>query len=434
MAFRDLNDSQVHRRTFSTRAYCVAVPQSCLRHRSTTGDPCLLGPASPARTDNKDSPKEESASDVDYTLRAVKKQAAPDGRSREILCYNGELPGPVIRAKLGQKLRVRVKNELDVPTSVHWHGQHLPGAWQMDGVDGVSRPPIAPGEEFVYEFQATPAGTHWYHSHTGVQYGDGLFGPLIVEDEKPIGPYDREEILLINDWFVQSSEAILTGLTKSTGGMAGMKMQDKSGDDGADKMPGMKMPSADSAKKMPGKMPEEAAAPPEKAGAMDGMKMPGMKVGGDGKPDLGDVPFESALFNGRGRFGSDSAAPLAAIDVKPGETLRLRLINGSSTYALRFQIDGHPLTVIASDGAPLEPVYDNNLVNNVGERFDVLLRADKSGAAWIRAATLAGDEALAVLRYPDAPSGEPGATPVAWGERALRPEEMRARDPALPTA
>ena len=87
----------------------------------------------------------DDASDVDYTLRAMKKQAAPDGRSREIFCYNGELPGPVIRAKVGQKLRVRLKNELDVPTSVHWHGQHQPGTWQMDGVANVSRPPIATG-------------------------------------------------------------------------------------------------------------------------------------------------------------------------------------------------------------------------------------------------------------------------------------------------
>lgn len=391
----------------------------------------------PAPAGKKESATPGPESDVDYTLRAAKKQASPDGRSREILCYNGELPGPVIRAKLGQKLRVRVKNELDVPTSVHWHGQHQPGTWQMDGVDGVSRPPIAPGEEFVYEFVATPAGTHWYHSHTGVQYGDGLFGPLIVEDDKPIAPYDREEILLINDWFLQSSEAILAGLTKSSaGGMAAMKMKDSGGDAGADKMPGMKMPAADStkadnAKKMPGKMADDAAKTPEKSGAMAGMKMPGMKMG-DGKPDLGDVPFESALFNGRGRFGSDSAAPLASIDVKPGETLRLRLINGSSTYALRFQVDGHQLTVVASDGAPLEPIEVDNLVINVGERYDVLLRADKSGTSWIRAATLAGDEARALLRYPDAPTGEPAATPVVWGERALRPEEMRARDP-VPT-
>ncbi|HEY4313715.1 MAG TPA: multicopper oxidase family protein [Pirellulales bacterium] len=383
----------------------------------------ILNGCAPSASTTK-APSADESNDVDYTLRAVKKQAAPDGRSRDILCYNGELPGPVIRAKLGQKLRVRVKNELDVPTSVHWHGQHQPGTWQMDGVANVSRPPIAPGEEFVYEFEATPAGTHWYHSHTGVQYGDGLFGPLIVEDDKPIAPYDREEILLLNDWFAMPAEKILAGLTGSSGGgMAGMKMTTTA--DGAPaKMPAMKMPTTDSAAKMPEKATDEKAMPPMKSAAMAGMSM-----AGDGKPDVGDVPFESVLFNGRGRFGADSMTPLPTIDVKPGETLRLRLINGSTTYALRFQIDGHRLTVIASDGAPLEPVEVDNLVINVGERYDVLLRADQRGAALIRVATLAGDEARALLRYPNAAAGEPAVTPVAWGERIYHAAEMRARDP-----
>ena len=259
-----------------------------------------------------------------------------------------------------------------------------------------------------------------------MQYGDGLFGPLIVEDEKPIAPYDREEILLFNDWFLQPSETILAGLLKPSGaamtGMAGMKMNGPTADvEKSKKMPGMRMSDAESAKKMPGKMPANEAMPAGKPGAM-----PGMKMAGDTKPDIGDVPFESILFNGRGRFDKESASPLTTLDVKPGETLRLRLINGSTTYALRFQIDGHRLTVIASDGAPLEPVEVDNLIVNIGERYDVLVRADQRGTAWIRAATLAGDEGRALLRYPDAPASEPEVTPVAWGERMLRAEELRA--------
>ncbi len=391
MAFSERNKMPVHDQLSRRELLRLGSAAACGLALSPA---ILIYPGcAPAPSGRKENATPSTEGDVDYTLCAMKKQAAPDGRSREIFCYNDELPGPVIRAKLGQKLRVRVKNELDLPTSVHWHGQHQPGTWQMDGVEGVSRLPIAPGEEFVYEFQATPAGTHWYHSHTGVQYGDGLFGPLIVEDEKPIAPYDREAILLINDWFARPSEAILAGLTKSSaGGMAGMKTKDSGREAGAEKMPGMKIPAAD-AKKMPGKMADGAANTPDKPGAMAGAKMAGMNPAGGGQPDLGDVPFESALFNGRGRFGSHSAAPLASIDVKPGETLRLRLINGSSTYALRFQIDGHRLTVVASDGAPLEPIEVDNLVINIGERYDVLLNADRSGASWIRAATVAGDEA-----------------------------------------
>jgi FtsP/CotA-like multicopper oxidase with cupredoxin domain len=309
-------------------------------------------------------------------LRAGRFTAAPDGRSRQVWGYNGLLPGPVIRVKEGDTLRVKVINELgDVPTSVHWHGMHQPGTWRMDGVEGVSRPPIPAGSEFVYEFKATPAGTHWYHSHVGVQYGNGLSGPLIVEERTPIAAYDRDEIVFLTDWFLESGDALLAGILKGTDG-----------------------------------------------------KMPARK-GGKGMKDLGDVPFQSALVNGKGRAPGDTKGPLATLAVKKGETVRLRLINASSTYALRFQVDGHPLSVIAADGAPVRPVTVDNLVVNVGERFDVLLRANQGGAHWVRAATLDGKEARAVLRYAGAPAGDPEAAPARWGAHTLTREEMRARAP-----
>jgi FtsP/CotA-like multicopper oxidase with cupredoxin domain len=308
-------------------------------------------------------------------LRATSFRGAPDGREREIWSYNGQFPGPLIRIKEGETLRVKVINDLKVPTSIHWHGMHQPGTWRMDGVEGVSGPPIAPGGEFLYEFQATPAGTHWYHSHVGVQYGNGLFGPLVVEERTPIATYDREELLLINDWFLEPGDTLLARLLQ--GGME--------------------------------KMPEE-------------MQMKDRK-------DVGDVPFQSGLVNGKGRAPQDTKTPLTVIQVKRGETIRLRLINASSTYALRFQIDGHPLTVIASDGQPMKPVTVDNLPIGVGERYDVLLDANQSGAHWIRAVTLDGQEILAVLRYSDAPAAAPDARPVQWGARTLTPEQMRSREP-----
>ena len=103
--------------------------------------------------------------------------------------------------------------------------------------------------------------------------------------------------------------------------------------------------------------------------------------------------------------------------------MRLRLINGSSTYALRFQVDGHSLTVIASDGQPIKPVRVDNLVMDVGETYDVLLKAYQEGVHWIRAETLAGNPILAVLRYAGAATAEPAKGVVKWGPRALRPED-----------
>jgi FtsP/CotA-like multicopper oxidase with cupredoxin domain len=320
-----------------------------------------------------------AADPVTHILRARRFRGAPDGREREVWGYDGQLPGPVIRAREGETLRVKVINELGTPTTVHWHGMHQPGTWQMDGVADVSQAPIPAGAEFVYEYKATPAGTHWYHAHVGVQYGNGLFGPLVVDDPAPIAAYDREETLLINDWFWQPGEEELARLLKG----------------GSGKMPGMdRMPKKD------------------------------MKAG----PDLGDIPFQSGLINGKGRATPDSKSPLTEVRVEKGETVRLRLINGSSTYALRFQVDGHPLAVIASDGQPMKPVSVDNLVMDVGETYDVLLKADQEGARWIRAVTLAGNPILAVLRYAGAAPAEPEEGAVQWGPRALRPEDMRSRE------
>ena len=164
-------------------------------------------------------------------------------------------------------------------------------------------------------------------------------------------------------------------------------------------------------------MPDKDKKPdrPEK------MDMKGMK-------DLGDVPFQSALVNGKGQYPGAAESPLTVLEVSKGETIRLRLINSSSTYALRFQIDGHPLKVIATDAAPIKPVEVDNLVLAVGERYDVLLKTDGEGPAWILAATLDGKEGKAILRYKGT-TATPAATPLQWGERMLMPEALRSPEP-----
>ncbi len=321
----------------------------------------------------------------EFVLRASRFPAAPDGRSRAVMGYNEKLPGPVLRVREGDTLRIKVINALgDVPTTIHWHGMHQLGTFRMDGVPHVSGPPIGVGKDFVYAFKAAPFGTHWYHSHVGVQYSNGLFGPLIVEEREPIAAYDREEILFLNDWFVQPSETLMADILKD----AFMKM-------------------------------------PERMDRRHGHGPRSMK----GTMDLGDVPFQSVLINGKGRAPGNTTAPLSIIEVKKGETMRLRLINGSSTYAFRFQVDGHPLTVIATDGAPMVPVQVDNLVLAVGERYDVLLKADQEGVHWIQVATLDGREGRAVLRYAGSAAKEPASTEVRWGAKMLRSDQMRSREP-----
>jgi FtsP/CotA-like multicopper oxidase with cupredoxin domain len=306
-----------------------------------------------------------------------------------------------------------VRNNLKVPTIVHWHGMHQPGSWHMDGVEGVSGPAIPPGESFTYDFVATPAGTHWYHSHAGVQYSDGLFGPLIVEEAKPIARYDRDEILLINDWEHEPAEKVWQRL--STQGMGNM------GSMGAS-------PTSSGMGAVPG-----SASAAERPLATSGLDQLIASQWGSPQLDWGDVPFVSGLVNGKGRT-EKTQTPLTEVRIKDGEVLRLRLINGSATYSLRFQIDNHPLTVIASDGQPLRPVTVDNLLIGIGERYDVLVHGKRSGSHWIRATTGQNNTIKAVLRYGDQAPQEPTAPPQDWRARFLAPSQLASpRDVNLET-
>ncbi len=123
----------------------------------------------------------------------------PDLPATAIWGYDGQVPGPSIRLTHGQSLQVRVHNDLEVPTTVHWHGIRLPNA--MDGVAGLTQPPIAPGDSFDYRFTPPDAGTFWYHSHINAheQVGRGLYGPLVIEEKEP-PVVDRDLTLMIDDW------------------------------------------------------------------------------------------------------------------------------------------------------------------------------------------------------------------------------------------
>jgi FtsP/CotA-like multicopper oxidase with cupredoxin domain len=116
-----------------------------------------------------------------------------------VWAFDGAVPGPVIRARQGDTLRIVVGNELPEETTVHWHGIRLPNA--MDGVPHLTQKPIAPGESFVYEFAVPDAGTYWYHPHARSfeQVPRGLYGALIVEEADP-PRFDRDELWVIADW------------------------------------------------------------------------------------------------------------------------------------------------------------------------------------------------------------------------------------------
>jgi plastocyanin len=125
--------------------------------------------------------------------------------------YNGQMPGPEIRVREGDLVRITLRNALPVGTTVHWHGVNLPP--EMDGPVGLNQAAVEPGEEFVYEFVAQPGGSRMYHSHADptAQIALGLYGPLIIEPREPVRTYDREYTYMLNEWDLELTPDVATG-------------------------------------------------------------------------------------------------------------------------------------------------------------------------------------------------------------------------------
>ena len=154
--------------------------------------------------------KTKTSGALDFRLVAATTtaQLAPaDYPATAVWAYNGSAPGPVLRVRQGDRLRVTVENRLAEATTVHWHGVRLPNA--MDGVPFITQPPIEPGSEFIYDFVVPDAGTYWYHPHqrTFEQSGRGLHGALIVEEREPMR-VDRDVVWVLGDWRLTKEAAI----------------------------------------------------------------------------------------------------------------------------------------------------------------------------------------------------------------------------------
>ncbi len=152
-----------------------------------------------------------------FTLTAAKGRASLVGKAHpetDVWCYDGGVPGPLIRARQGEPIRIVVENSLGEDTTVHWHGIRLPIA--MDGVPGISQPSIASGQRFTYEFTAPDAGTFWYHPHADSlqQLGRGMAGAFIVDEPQPIA-VDRDVLWMLTDWRLTAEAQIASGFGNS---------------------------------------------------------------------------------------------------------------------------------------------------------------------------------------------------------------------------
>ncbi len=304
---------------------------------------------------NRIGPVEEARPHTGKTVTARLAPGPADidlgGTRAQTLAYSGQVPGPLIRANVGDEIAVAVDNGLDHPTSVHWHGIALRN--DMDGA-APATPNITPAANFTYRFTSPYPGTYWAHPHTGLDTDYGLYVPVIIDDPSEPGRYDAEWIVVLDDWTSgvgSSPEEIFNGLRSmgmGNGGMPGMG--------GMGQMPGMgdmgHMPGMGGM----GSMPMTPGVGGAAASAL---------LGGDG----GDVTYPYYLVNGR------IAAAASAFSAKPGQRIRIRIINAAADTAFRVALAGHRMRVTHADGFPVVPVDVDALLLGMGERYDVIVTA-----------------------------------------------------------
>jgi FtsP/CotA-like multicopper oxidase with cupredoxin domain len=357
-----------------------------------TGSPrtlALVGPGSPAVAAAERARRVPGRRVVSARLTPRPVTVDLGGRTVDTWAYGEQVPGPLLRARAGDLLRVTVDNQLPVETSVHWHGLALRN--DMDGVPHLTQDPIPAGESFDYEFTAPDPGTYFYHPHSGVQLDRGLYGVLIVDDTAEPGGYDDEWIVVLDDWVDgtgHTPDQVLANLQNTTG---------PSGDSGGS-MGGMDHGS------MGGSM-----------GAMDhGSGMGGMEgmqsrlLGG-----AGDVDYPYYLINGR------TPSTPHTFTGRPGQRVRIRFVNAGSDTAFRVALGGHRMTVSHSDGFPVMPVSTDALLIGMGERVDVTVDLADGVFPLVAAAEGKTGRALSLIRTSSGMAPTPDVVVPELGRRTL---------------
>ena len=281
------------------------------------------------------------------------------GRSASTWLLNGGLPGATIRARKGRRVRIVVENGLPQETSIHWHGIRLKN--RMDGVAGVTQPPIAPGGRFVYDFIPPDAGTFFYHSHVGLQLDRGIYGPLIIEDAGERVDYDEEAVIILDDWL-----------------------------DGINGTPEEELAILQEQAKTQTMMPLTTRPP----GLMS-RRWLGYCVTGDF--DKGDVS-DYAFFLIAGQPPQSPSVVTAA----RGKRVRLRIINSGADTTFAFFVEGETMTVTHADSVPVKSIETGALVLGPGERWDATVVAGDGVRRMIGVPLGKIGLAMAVMRPPGA--------------------------------
>ncbi|GJL53031.1 MAG: copper resistance protein A [Nitrospirales bacterium] len=268
---------------------------------------------------------------------------------------NGTLPGPLIRLQEGQTITFNVINRLKEDTSIHWHGLILPP--DMDGVPGVSFAGIKPASTFTYRYPVRQSGTYWYHSHSGSQEQLGVYGPIIIDPMEPEPfQYTRDYVVVLSDWTFESPDAVFANLKK---------------------LPSYYNFQKRAAHELFTDIGRKGLWPTLQNYLMwDGMRMD--------PTDFADVTgyAYTYLLNGlspasnwTGRF-------------RPGDRVRLRVINAGAMTFFDVRLPGLPMTVVQADGQNVQPVVVDEFRIGPAETYDVIVNPTEDRAYTIFAETM----------------------------------------------
>ncbi|WP_412679673.1 multicopper oxidase family protein [Brevibacillus choshinensis] len=304
--------------------------------------------------------------------------------------YNGTVPGPQLRVKQGETIKVVLNNELPEPVTIHWHGLPVPN--NMDGIPGVTQNAVKPKESFTYEFKVDVPGTYWYHSHqNGVNQVDkGLYGSLVVEP-KDAEPVDKDYTLVLDEWMQDDSMAEMhaggSGTDKNGGTTDNANMDMSNMNHGSSSnnstMDMSNMNHGSSSNNSTMDMSNMNHGSSSNSSTMDMSNMNHGNSTNRSTMDMSNMsdaemmPLMYTIFSANGKTGS----AIQPLKVKEGEKVRIRLIN-AGYLSHKMHLPGHDFKIVSTDGQPINnpPLINGQLLNIApGERYDIEFVANNPG-------------------------------------------------------
>lgn len=356
----------VSRRQFLTTSFGALAGSTLLSEQSFAARLRFLQPAA----------TRAQASSPATTIQATKRTLEINGKATTVMGLLQPNGTQGMSTSVNDPFRVTLENKMTMPTAIHWHGLHPPN--NEDGVPGVTQPVVRPDGSDFYNFPVLPAGTHWMHSHQGLQEAFLLAAPLIVRDPADQERDEQEVVLFLSDFSFTPPKEIYARLRRNSQGLSVIG----------------------------------EGQPLTMSGTGDGSRQtsPAMRTA----PDANDVNYDAYLANDRALNDPE------VVKVEKGGRVRLRIINGSSGTNFFIDLGALKGTLFATDGMPVKPVEGSRFPLAIAQRIDVRVQLPREGGAF---------PILALREFATEQTGIFLATPGAQIQRL--PEKSASANPLL---